>query len=104
AVGRLLAWAQPFVDGSVARALNPYVPYSGFADSTGLGSIEELALSPRVVMRVWTGQPQKLRARAYTRFDGSVWHAPPAEAGLPLRPATTAPAPDLSRWLAAVPG
>ena len=39
--------------------------YSGLSDATRLGDLEELKLSSRVVMRVWTDRPQDLRARAY---------------------------------------
>jgi hypothetical protein len=102
AITRLLPWAQPYVESSVARAMSPYVQYAGFSDNTSLGAIEELALSPKVVMRVWSGQPQKLRARVYTRFDGLGWHALPNEPAAALRPAAAPAA--LANWLAAVPG
>jgi transglutaminase-like putative cysteine protease len=102
AVARLLPWAQPFVEASVVQALSPYAQYGGFSDNTTLGSIEELSLSPRIVMRVWTDTPQKLRARAYARFDGLGWHASPNEAGVSL--VATPPPERLTGWLGAIPG
>lgn len=101
AITRLLPWAQPYVESSVAKAMSPYVQYAGFSDNTSLGSIEELALSPKVVMRVWTDRSQKLRARVYTRFDGLGWHARPGEPAAALQPAASPPA---AAWLAAIPG
>jgi transglutaminase-like putative cysteine protease len=102
AIARVLPWAQPYVESSVAKAMSPYVQYAGFSDNTSLGSIEELALSPKVVMRVWTDRPQKLRARVYTRFDGLGWHARPNEPAAPLQAAGASGA--VGSWLAAIPG
>lgn len=64
-----------------------------------VGELEELKLSKRVVMRVWTNEPQKLRGRVYGRFDGRTWQAriTPAE---PLAHA----ADTAKQWLDDVPG
>ncbi len=57
-----------------------------FADAQ-LGSLEELKLSPRVVLRVWSERPQKLRGRAFPFFDGRTWHAHETMKGRPDSPA-----------------
>jgi transglutaminase-like putative cysteine protease len=62
---------------------------TGFSPETRLGSVQQLELSDRVVMRVWTERPEKLRAWVGTRFDGRTWTAlqgrgqvlPPAAGG-----------------------
>jgi transglutaminase-like putative cysteine protease len=99
-----LPWAQPHVEQAVADALEPRTATTAAAFSTTsrLGSVEEVALSSRVVLRVWTAAPQRLRARVFTRFDGTTWHAD-ERAGLPLLPVAQAPG-DLAGWLAEIPG
>jgi hypothetical protein len=46
-----------------------------FGIQSQLGDLEHLHLSRRVVLRVWTPRPQKLRARVFARFDGRTWQA-----------------------------
>jgi hypothetical protein len=104
AIGRFLPWAQPHVERAAAELAEPPVTsYSGLSFSSRLGDIQELKLSRRVVMRVWTTRPQKLRARVFTRFDGQVWHAlggPEREIAAGALPADT----DLAAWLDVIPG
>jgi hypothetical protein len=46
-----------------------------FGTQSQLGDLQRLQLSRRVVLRVWTTRPQKLRARVFGRFDGRTWQA-----------------------------
>ena len=79
--------------------------YSGLSDATRLGDLEELKLSSRVVMRVWTDHPQDLRARAYSHFDGRGWTARPGHFNS-LRSAAldTVLTPQVRDWLEPIPG
>jgi transglutaminase-like putative cysteine protease len=79
--------------------------YSGLSDVTRLGDLEELKLSSRVVMRVWTDHPQDLRARAYSHFDGRSWTARP-EPFNSLRSVAldTVLAAQVRDWLEPIPG
>lgn len=79
--------------------------YSGLSDRTRLGDMEELKLSSRVVMRVWTNRPQYLRARAYARFDGRGWtRRPGASRSLRIVALDAVPAGQLRDWLERIPG
>jgi transglutaminase-like putative cysteine protease len=103
-IARLLPWAQPHVERAAARLGDPpATSYSGLAFDSRLGDIQELKLSRRVVMRVWTGRPQKLRARVFTRFDGQAWHAP-TRAGRELAFTAPPPPPGLEDFLGGIPG
>lgn len=79
--------------------------YSGLSDATRMGDLEELKLSSRVVMRVWTDHPQYLRARAYPHFDGRGWIARPGPFNS-LRSVAldTVPATQVRDWLKQIPG
>jgi len=79
--------------------------YSGLSDVTHLGDLEELKLSPRVVMRLWTDHPQDLRARTYPRFDGHGWQAAPSiSSPLQTMALDGLPASQLHDWLEQIPG
>jgi transglutaminase-like putative cysteine protease len=71
-----------------------------FGIHSQLGDLQRLQLSRRVVLRVWTPRPQKLRARVFGRFDGHAWQAR-VTAGRALRPA---PEGSGGVWLEDVPG
>ena len=80
----LLAWTiflvLPLLQGGIERAtvnlfLSATTHYSSLSTESRLGDLRELQLSPRVVMRVWTLSPQKLRGRVFERFDGQSWYA-----------------------------
>jgi len=100
-----LFWAQPRVEAAALRLLQPAAAQSGvdFAFTSGLGDVEALALSRRVVLRVHTSEPQRLRARAFVRFDGRAWSAGPALAAEDLVPAPELGA-RVARELGALPG
>ena len=75
-IARFLPWAQPHVEEATARALNPSYAISqpAFSEHARLGSVESLALSHRVVLRMWSGSALKLRGRVLVDFDGQTWH------------------------------
>jgi hypothetical protein len=68
--------AQPYVERAVAQALAGGA--TGLGESTSLGDVASLAQSDRVVLRVWTARPQRLRAFVSDRFDGHAWTATPS--------------------------
>ncbi len=106
-IARFLPWAQPMVEGGFVNALamNSGVAYAGLSFTSSLGDIEELALSENIVMRVRTAEPQRLRARVFTRFNGVSWNAQPAPGSSDLLPIDLARLdPEVQDWLASVPG
>ena len=106
-IARFLPWAQPMVESGFvnAMAMNSGTAYAGLSFTSSLGDIEELALSENVVMRVRTLEPQRLRARVFTRFDGVRWSAQPAPGSSDLLPIdATRLDPELQGWLGSVPG
>ena len=107
-IARFLPWAQPMVESGFVNALatSGGTAYAGLSFTSSLGDIEELALSENVVMRVSTLEPQRLRARVFTRFDGVRWNAEPAPGSSKLLPLNDESRldPELRSWLASVPG
>ncbi len=102
---RLLPWAQPRVEGAIAGFMEaqPTRATTGMGDSSTLGTIEELASSSRLVLRLWTPEPHNLRRHVATRFDGRTWHAYPT----PERTIEPNPRPlpeDVGDWGRRVPG
>jgi hypothetical protein len=103
-ISLLLPWAQPWVESKAADlVISSPTARAGLSLTSRLGEIEELALSPAIAMRVWSSEPQYLRARVYTRFNGHAWSAATANTRQPL---VSAPAldSDLARWIEEVPG
>lgn len=80
-----IAWvlpvAQPHVQELVARA---YRSRTGLSDRSELGEVASLALSHRVVARVWTDRPQFLRMQVFAQFDGRRWAAYPRDDARPM--------------------
>lgn len=104
-IARFLPWAQPQVEEATARALNPSFAISqpAFSEHARLGSVESLALSHRVVLRLWSDTALKLRGRVLVDFDGQTWHGA-RTAAQPFVP-LGAPAPDpVGDWLEKVEG
>jgi transglutaminase-like putative cysteine protease len=100
-----LPWAQPHVEEASNRLLaSGQTGSAGFGNVSRLGEIEELALSQRVALRVYSSAPQKLRARALTHFDGSTWRAAalPTEAWVEVDEAALEVR--LRAWAGEVPG
>jgi transglutaminase-like putative cysteine protease len=80
-----LPWAQPHVMQLVTRGLNE--GKTGLSDRSELGEVESLALSKKIVARVWTGRPQLLRMKVFDHFDGRRW----STGSSPLRAVTASP-------------
>ncbi len=99
---RFLPWAQPHVERAVARTFAEGT--TGLSEESRLGEFGELAVSSRVVLRVWTAEPRLLRAYVHSQFDGREWSSPrhlDMPDPPPLRPATG----ETGRsWLTEVPG
>jgi protein-glutamine gamma-glutamyltransferase len=72
----LLPWAQPQVEQAAAGYIYPNGAETGLSVGGRLGDVAELALSPRVVMRMWSDRPANLRQHVFTRFDGGSWQGP----------------------------
>jgi transglutaminase-like putative cysteine protease len=83
----LLPWAQPKVEQAAADFMDPTVAATGLSIGGRLGDIERLALSRRVILRMWAQQPADLRASVYTQFDGRMWRLPRVPSA--VRPATS---------------
>jgi hypothetical protein len=71
-----LPWAQPHVEQATVSYLTPNSAETGLAQGGRLGEVAELAVSHRVLLRMWSARPANLRAGVFTRFDGREWHAP----------------------------
>ncbi len=95
-----LPWAQPHVEEWTAGLLTD--GQSGLSTQSTLGDVANLALSRRIVARVWTTRPQLLRMQVFTGFDGRKWSA------RPTKPREVAPDPSghaaLGPLLATTPG
>jgi transglutaminase-like putative cysteine protease len=106
AIVRFLPWAQPHVEAATARLVTPPASthYAGLSFSSRLGDIEEIALSRREVMRVFTGYPQRLRARVFTHFDGRAWRVEPAMHSADLEAVPHSGRSREDGWLERVPG
>ncbi len=103
---RVLPWLQVKVTEAANRLYGTGAThYSSLSLVSRLGDLEELKLSAKVVMRVWSSRPQKLRGRIFTSFDGQAWRARQtiAENLVPAPPGFS-PGPALSDWLDDVPG
>jgi transglutaminase-like putative cysteine protease/membrane protein implicated in regulation of membrane protease activity len=99
---RFLPWAQPRVERAVASTFAEGT--TGLSEQSRLGEFGELAVSNRVVLRVWTAEPRLLRAYVHHQFDGREWSSPirvDTPPPPPLRPARASTA---QEWLAGVPG
>lgn len=102
----LLPWAQARVEQATYRLYGSgSTHYSALSRDSRLGDLEQLKLSRKVVMRLWSSRPQKLRGRVFTQFDGQAWHArgfaatrlSPVPESLPLGKSAGA-------WLDTIPG
>lgn len=109
-VFRTIVWVLPRAQGRVEQATSSLFAtsttnYSGFAVQSRLGDLEQLKLSGKVVMRVWSSRPQKLRGRIFTRFDGRTWEVREAAARQLLHaPGPSALDETTAKWLEAIPG
>jgi transglutaminase-like putative cysteine protease len=99
---RFLPWAQPHVERAVANTFADGT--TGLSEESRLGEFGELAVSSRVVLRVWTAEPRLLRAYVHDQFDGREWSSPVRADTPPPPPLRPAPASVAQEWLAGVPG
>jgi transglutaminase-like putative cysteine protease len=97
-----LPWAQPHVEETAARYMNPNVE-AGLSIGARLGDIERLGLSRRVVLRMWSDEPMSLRAGVFARFDGRAWAPAPPTRPADFLTARPLPGPPPS-WADSVPG
>src|SRR5262245_15479088 len=70
---RVLPWTQGEVEASMTGMFGTPEDEQTRGQAR-LGELQSLKLSSRVVLRVWTTAPRKLRSRVLTRFDGVAWH------------------------------
>ncbi len=106
AIITVLPWAQVQFEQVAFQFFNMDVTqYSSLSLESRLGDIEQLLLSPRVIMRVYSTRAQKLRGRVFTRFDGQMWHARMATGRhIPAALSRRVADPDLRGWLEEIPG
>ena len=89
----ILPWTQGKVEETMIAI---YTPESGGVDGqhqTRLGDLRSLKLSKKIVMRVWSERPQKLRSGVFVYFNGSQWRRDRASMRMlePSAPATLGP-------------
>jgi transglutaminase-like putative cysteine protease len=105
----LLPWAQSKVEQATFQSyMAGTTHYSIFSPDSALGDLARLKLSQKVVLRVWSSRPQKLRGRVFTVFNGTAWQS--KTAGLvkariiPAFPGPLSDGHDLEAWLESIPG
>ena len=69
----VLPWTQGKVEETVLTLYSPTGDGMESQNRARLGELARLKLSKKVVMRVWSERPQRLRTRVLERFDGSGW-------------------------------
>jgi transglutaminase-like putative cysteine protease len=85
----LLPWTQGKVEETMMNVYSPPTSGGEGEDRSRLGELRRMKLSSRVIMRVWSERPQRLRSRALVRFDGRTWYADPSS----VRPLERQPGP-----------
>jgi transglutaminase-like putative cysteine protease len=106
---RFLPWAQSKVEQATFQSyMAGTTHYSMFSPDSTLGDIARLKLSQKVVLRVWSSRPQKLRGRVFIDFNGLAWRSKSpslvkARNLTPLRDALS-DGNDLNAWLESIPG
>ena len=109
-IGGLIVWFLPRAQARLEEATFRFfqrssTSYSSLSLHSRLGELERLKLSTRVVLRVWTPRPQKLRGRIFTEFDGQAWHArEQAVQQLSQTPANFILGGSVGEWLDTIPG
>ena len=68
-----LPWTQSRVEETMMTIYNPSPGGSAAQHRARLGELQQLKLSRKVVMRVWSERPQRLRSRVLVHFDGTGW-------------------------------
>ncbi|MGZ3476782.1 MAG: transglutaminase family protein [Polyangiales bacterium] len=73
---------QSVFERAAFAAFAPKSARSGLSgDDARLGEVESLAVSDRLVLRVWADRAERLRARVYLKFDGRIWHVTRSDGG-----------------------
>jgi len=68
-----LPWTQSRVEETMMTIYTPSLGGSAAQHRARLGELQQLKLSRKVVMRVWSERPQRLRSRVLVHFDGTGW-------------------------------
>ena len=68
-----LPWTQSRVEETMMTIYTPSLGGSAAQHRARLGELQQLKLSKKVVMRVWSERPQRLRSRVLVHFDGTGW-------------------------------
>ncbi|HXV59906.1 MAG TPA: transglutaminase domain-containing protein [Vicinamibacteria bacterium] len=69
----ILPWTQGKVEETMLTIYAPTGDGIEGQHQTRLGDLQRLKLSEKIVMRVWSERPQKLRSRVFTHIDGAYW-------------------------------
>ena len=78
AIVTVLPLAQTQVEETMVSIYTPLSDRVQAQHRARLGELQNLKLSKKIVMRVWSERPQRLRSRVLVRFDKTVWHRDPA--------------------------
>ena len=78
AIVAVLPLAQTQVEETMVSIYTPLSDGVQAQHRARLGELQNLKLSKKIVMRVWSERPQRLRSRVLVRFDKTVWHRDPA--------------------------
>ena len=78
AIVTVLPLAQTQVEETMVSIYTPLSDGVQAQHRARLGELQNLKLSKKIVMRVWSERPQRLRSRVLVRFDKTVWHRDPA--------------------------
>jgi hypothetical protein len=68
----LLPWTQERLEEVMLDFFTP-LPGGDERNRSQLGELQSLKLSKKIVLRVWSERPQRLRSRVLVRFDGREW-------------------------------
>ena len=68
-----LPWTQSRVEETMMTIYTPSAGGIATQHRARLGELQQLKLSRKVVMRVWSERPQRLRSRVMVHFDGTGW-------------------------------
>jgi transglutaminase-like putative cysteine protease len=98
---QFLPWAQPHVEAAAFKYMTPGQAEAGLSMGSSLGSVEQLALTRTVVLRLWSDRPVYLRTAAYAHFNGFAWQAGKAR---PARPFVARAVDAPESWTRGVPG
>ncbi len=69
----VLPWTQSRVEETMMTIYTPSRDGNAAQHRAQLGELQRLKLSRKVVMRVWSERPQRLRSRVLVHFDGTGW-------------------------------